>query len=357
MCKMDLAFILFISLIYSVSLASSKLTCIGDNGEPVDMFVLYKLPRIKTSGIPLVRTGYAYAYLDSNNQNFRLSKHSISDSLSSAGRTLNQVYNNKRKNEQAHVFYNDENPNGATYLTCGHTKGALAFNLDSGFWMINSVPKYPPPANESYQYPHSGSLYGQMFICVTFNSTSFHDIGRQLRYDDPHIHDANLPDDMAVQFQDMQLLLRGHMMRKPPYNRTAHLRSLGGRQFTHFGKGRHFNDDLYHGLVAPTLLSNLLTETWQHDRKRVIGPSCKQFTVEDVTYINVSMIKFGVDFKNAKDHAKFAIGKSASSPYVCIGDINRETSQYRRGGGTLCQKNPDLWKTFRSMIRGFNACH
>ena len=113
-------------------------------------------------------------------------------------------------------------------------------------------------------------------------------------------------------------------MRKPPYNRTAHLRSLGGRQFTHFGKGRHFNDDLYHGLVAPTLLSNLLTETWQHDRKRVIGPSCKQFTVEDVTYINVSMIKFGVDFKNARDHAKFAIGKSASSPYVCIGDINRE---------------------------------
>ena len=75
--------------------------------------------------------------------------------------------------------------------------------------MINSVPKYPPPANESYHYPHSGSLYGQMFICVTFNSTSFHDIGRQLRYDDPHIHDANLPDDMAVQFQDMQLLLRG----------------------------------------------------------------------------------------------------------------------------------------------------
>ena len=80
-------------------------------------YVLYKIPKQKHSEIPIVQSGYAYAYLDSSDFQFHLSKNSIGSKESAAGRTLNQVYNNKRNSEKqdediAHVFYNDENPNG-----------------------------------------------------------------------------------------------------------------------------------------------------------------------------------------------------------------------------------------------------
>ena len=42
--------------------------------------------------------------------------------------------------------------------------------------------------------------------------------------------------------------------------------------------------------------------------------------------------------------------------YVCIGDINRMATQYKRGGGTVCFHNEFVWKAFRNLISSFEAC-
>ena len=34
----------------------------------------------------------------------------------------------------------------------------------------------------------------------------------------------------------------------------------------------------------------------------------------------------------------------------------QKTSQYRRGGGTVCTKNEALWEKFRALATKFNAC-
>lgn len=89
---------------------------------------MYKLPEIHWQEVPpLVKEGYGYTYLDSNNKKFRLSDNSIASSDSAAGRALNQVYQkytNEKKyhlkngvyadgpTDQAHVFYNDADPQG-----------------------------------------------------------------------------------------------------------------------------------------------------------------------------------------------------------------------------------------------------
>ena len=81
-------------------------------------YVLYKLPAIKwQEDVPeYVRNGSAYAYLDNENMDFSLSLINITSPESVAGLTLNQVYkayeNGKTPNDQAHVFYNDANPEG-----------------------------------------------------------------------------------------------------------------------------------------------------------------------------------------------------------------------------------------------------
>ena len=95
-------------------------------------FVLYKLPRIYWTHKHLpkyVKEGHAYTYLDTeSNYKFHLSKYSIADDMSAAGRTMNQIYklydtkgaskeNFEYSDEMAHVFYNDENPNGNWFHT------------------------------------------------------------------------------------------------------------------------------------------------------------------------------------------------------------------------------------------------
>merc|ERR1712019_7807 len=119
--------------------------------------------------------------------------------------------------------------------------------------------------------------------------------------------------------------------------------------------GGNFSHDLYHELVAKSLKANLLTETWQHTSKCNIGPSCTGYTVEDVSNVTVRFDNYeDVWFYNSLDHTKFAIGKTV--PTVCIGDINRQFSQFHRGGGTMCFHDENVWKVFREMVTSYNAC-
>ena len=75
--------------------------------------------------------------------------------------------------------------------------------------MITNTPGYPPFASDGYDYPHTGMKYGQMFMCVSFNATSFDEIGLQLRFNSPHIHDSNFPQGWEEKFPNIQKLLDG----------------------------------------------------------------------------------------------------------------------------------------------------
>lgn len=43
--------------------------------------------------------------------------------------------------------------------------------------MIHSVPKYPPFVDESYDFPSSGLIYGQNFLCITLQPDDVDKIG------------------------------------------------------------------------------------------------------------------------------------------------------------------------------------
>lgn len=119
---------------------------------------------------------------------------------------------------------------------------------------------------------------------------------------------------------------------------TAHLIVLQGK-------------DLYGDLVAPTLKQNLYVETWI--RGYEIGPYCKpkhQYEVLDVEHLDW----MGHSYKETQDHSKWAI--SMDSSYVCIGDINRMTSQFKRGGGTACFQSSQLHQKMEAAITQHDSC-
>jgi len=98
---------------------------------------------------------------------------------------------------------------GAEFWENGHTKGVVAFDGESGFWLIHSVPRYPPMVSDGYGYPPTGHRYGQMYLCITLDASTIDDIGLQLRYNNPHIHDWNMPDQMTGAFPNIHELTQG----------------------------------------------------------------------------------------------------------------------------------------------------
>lgn len=76
------------------------------------------------------------------------------------------------------LMYNDETPNGTSSESLAHAKGVVAFDGESGFWLTHSVPRFPPPPEDGYSYPPTGTRYGQTMLCVTLDSEQAHVVGK-----------------------------------------------------------------------------------------------------------------------------------------------------------------------------------
>jgi len=342
---------LILSLIVLFGLVATVegLSCIGDNEQEVDWYIAYKLPGKEDPDF----NGYGYVYMDSKSNGFQLSKEPTYDTHSCMGATLQPVYNGvkNQRDDLAYIFYNDHSPKGKEYSSNGHSKGVVAFTTNSGFWLIDSVPQYPPYIRDNYTYPETGSIYGQMFLCVSFDVSQFDAIGKQLRFIGPRIHDSKLPNQMAQSVPNIKSLLQDKVIHGQPYKNVVKLTSKSGKSFIHFAKNKKFGEDLYSEFVAPELKSNLLTETWQRGKK-VHDPLCQGYTVEDVSSIKILNT---YEFESSQDHSKFAFSKS-DNHYVCVGDINRMTSQFKRGGGTMCIDNEYIWDHFRKLVGSYVKC-
>lgn len=60
---------------------------------------------------------------------------------------------------------------------CCLVLGDIAFDQTSGFWLVHSVPKFPPHLQDGYGYPDSGMMFGQSFLCITLDYKYFNVIG------------------------------------------------------------------------------------------------------------------------------------------------------------------------------------
>lgn len=91
-------------------------------------------------------------------------------------------------------MYNDEPPMGPVTLVKGHTKGVMAGNEQSGFWLVHSVPHFPPDLSSGqYGYPKTGHMYGQSFLCVTLDAANLNRAAEQLLFNEPEIYSAAAP--------------------------------------------------------------------------------------------------------------------------------------------------------------------
>nr|XP_012603033.1 deoxyribonuclease-2-beta isoform X2 [Microcebus murinus] len=158
-------------------LEATKISCRNEEGKAVDWFTFYKLPiQVKRQKKESKGSGLEYLYLDSTTRSWRRSKQPMNTTKSVLGRTLHQLYEAyaSKNNNTAYLIYNDGVPKTVTYSTkYGHTKGVMLWNRVQGFWLIHSIPRFPPIPEEGYDYPPTGRRNGQSGICITLKYNQY----------------------------------------------------------------------------------------------------------------------------------------------------------------------------------------
>lgn len=70
------------------------------------------------------------------------------------------------------------------YKDCEHQAllllGALAFDKNTGFWIISSIPRFPAIADRGYIFANQQTLFGQITLCVTVLHSEKQQIGNNI---------------------------------------------------------------------------------------------------------------------------------------------------------------------------------
>ncbi|VEN59183.1 unnamed protein product [Callosobruchus maculatus] len=294
--------------------------CRNENDEPVDWFYAYKLPTIKhhSSNI-LLKNGVAYAFMTSeDHSDWRFSNVSINSTDSIIGKTLKGLY--ETENELFYVLYNDQPPQRRSSEDKGHNKGVILAENQVGFWLIHSVPHFPDIQDKAYTFPRTGTVFGQSFLCITLDLKNLDIVGIQLQYNKPYIYNTNILAALKSALPNLVAAASNKTVSNPPWFHLANISSNDGISFLSFAKSKDFNKDLYEDLVAPSLQSNLMVETWADGPGRLRSDCSKQFKVLNIKSIEINVTE--ALFTTTEDHSKWAVS-SDNKNWICVGDINR----------------------------------
>uniref|UniRef100_A0A2A4J8U9 Uncharacterized protein n=1 Tax=Heliothis virescens TaxID=7102 RepID=A0A2A4J8U9_HELVI len=401
--------------------------CRNEKGEPVDWFYVYKLPREKNHLNPLVRRGVAYMHLTPSKLRggWIMSDLAISDPRSMVGKTLSPLYQDRNI---ISLIYNDQPPASEnqpdilqsvadmyskskrgqmkqagvkkykkfklgdkyyddydlaemckmhskfmkTRVESGHTKGVILGDKFTSLWLVHSVPRFPPLPDimnglnvSGYDYPSTGMKYGQSFLCVSVQTSTLNQIATQLKYNEPLLVYTHIPQEFDSELPNLVDVVRNKTIDASPWYHIESFETLVGRKFLSFAKSAMFNDDLYSGLVAEVLQSDLLVESWTNGPGTLDSECSRNFQVRNIERLKFPIAK--MSFTSHNDHSKWAVAVAhkmhnsqdtkVADYWVCVGDINRALPQESRGGGTVCTSGPILWGNFAHLIESVQTCN
>jgi deoxyribonuclease-2 len=340
--------------------AAAAQQCLDESGQPVDWWMIVKIPRETDSSDPGVSSGTAYLYADAQSYQtpaafWTNSSHQISDASSAAGLTVQQIYDNAGNTDtNGYLMYNDETPSGTTSMSYGHTKGFMAWSVNSSFWLIHSVPKYAdsPDNVQSYTYPSTGEMYGQSMLCMSLTYKQIDQAFLQMQYTNPQVYGSQWVPALSSQMPNGNAFVNSGSVVSTASSNVVNVTTVGGVSFTHFAKTVAWGKSIYGDLIGPFYGQSMVVETWQRPYEDPLLPPQVQEAVYSVLDLQAPDYAAwdGVTWKMSQDHAKWGIVTDRSMPVFCIGDINKQVTQWKRSGGLACIMDNVIHQAFLDLI-------
>jgi deoxyribonuclease-2 len=391
----------FFIIVIFLSTLRADLSCLDENGNALDWWLISKVPELKhNQDDQKLKRGSGYYFMQPSDPQWHFSSLPISDDSSAFAKTIAPIYASPTPADLSYVMFNDEPPGKKECTSAhGHVKGVLMFDNTRAVWIVHSVPHAPNVTNTPTWYPNTGYFNGQSAFCVTFDITQsgrtpLDEILEQLQYYRPCFYAHALAESQASRYGELNKLVQGDHVTQAPWNRSVELVTIGGQRLLHFAKYVDFGADIYKDWMSQALGAPLLTETWQNgDPKNRIPSSCDApnvvENVEGVSLPPVSASSGNVVFNETIDHSKWALTVALSSsrrplarcsapnggfcadlvypnggggggdepePWVCVGDINREYTQYKRPGGQLCILHAGVHQTYLKSVAITEPC-
>jgi len=319
--------------------------CKDTENQDIEWFSMFKIPKISDS-IPNHEAGLGFFYHDKNNRLHESPSHLNSSDNNPMYNTLQYLYSGNQN--IGYLLFSDQPPNDTASSSYAHMKGVVIFDTKKALVIEHSVPNFPEsPKTSIYSFPDSGVKYGQSFLCMSFELSSLDSVIKGLLISRPYVYDYYLPQFATTSVPSIQQLISRNWNN---VDETASFNiASGDDNFSLFVKSKEWNFDIYHDLVAPSLKSNLIVETW------CLGPSSNNMPSNCSNYhvYNAKTLNFdGVIWTRTKDHSKYAIG----GRHICISGTNRQLSQTKRGGGAFCIEDQSLSKTLLNIFDEIHYC-
>ncbi len=318
----------------------------GENGQPLDWLFGYKVPKLGKA-----TTGYEWAiYTNEDEANpdpragaVRMATHHLDDlNFGALVETLAvQLFGIDVGPTTGYVIWNDEHTEASGQHddgSLGHTKGVIGFDTksDTAFYLLHSWPKFPDPTATAMPTPD----YGQTFMALALDMDTAGAIADVMRHHhEPQVTYSRLPATLAAD-HPLRLLVEQPIRHNDPASTCIECYTLGGMKFLFFGKNREWNNDLWCDLVEPKLGVDLRVETWIRGPIAPVMSPDGHFRTFDVKSINLAPLGIPYSWPETCDHAKWGI--SVDAKWIVVADINRQTSQAKRGGGCVAFQSPRL---------------
>ena len=227
------------------------------------------------------------------------------------------------------IVYNDDTHKiGNTHTKKGHCKGILTWNNNKISFLCHSIPNFPKEFNYGYisDIEESELIYGQslMFIEFNYDEQLLNNIINAIYHMDPHIYIES----------------EKHNITKLPKIESIITVKISDN-ITYIVKSPNIHIDIYSEYICTCKEYNslhLYVETWQ--RGHHIENNCSNIT-------DIKKLKFEeIEYNESQDHSKW----SFSENYFTIGDLNRMTSQYQRGGGLLLCNDKNVASSLQKLV-------
>lgn len=230
------------------------------------------------------------------------------------------------------VVYNDDTHKlGNKHTSHGHCKGIVSWSSDTISWLCHSVPNFPRNfRGTSISLIEPGEIiYGQSFqyFEIPYSEKMLYDILHQLNIMDANIYNNNYTNDF-IKYKDIEF---------PKIIKINVLKI--SEDIVHIAKPYNIHIDIYSDYIARNSSCKWNVESWIRGHHI----NNKNDMIVDISTLQYDTIRY----TSHQDHSKWAV---SNMNYYWVGDLNRMTSQYNRGGGGFICNDNDIAKVLNNII-------
>ena len=336
-----LKIIIFSILLFSI-LSSIKKVCLNPAGQEVDWYAIFFMPA-SISGDGEIYYGYYdpdlssleyYKYNESSFPPTHITRYALSD-----------------ETDFNYFFWNDDKTvkNGSSSQAASskaHAKGSLVYNSISGAFLLHSLPRFPTRTSENIvleELPSNAGLYGQTFLCISVNKETAETIAELINCVNVCVNKAVDSDRVnTTPNKWVEKLISNSMDRSCEIGHTNIIKSLGGVEFTFYGKNYKNKIIPYDTTMREAYQDHFYVRTWSR-------PSLAPAQYDTYNLVNVLEVKYdSYEYQVTKEHSKWGI--TYKKNIICFADLNHTESQKERGGHIVCFENEKLHNIMKEAI-------